>query len=103
LSDRPVGFAIGPAFWARLALVLPDPLDQLEWSRQGHDNEVGADLIENWAELFHVPDQDPARWRRTVFPARSPFETPGWVMYDARLTTDGIAELRRVEYVPGQG
>ena len=99
MSAQPTGFAIGPPFWARLALALPDPLDQLEWSRQGHDNEVGADLIDNWAELFHVPDRDPDEWRRAVFPARTPFQTPGWVMYDARLTDDGVVELRRVEYV----
>ena len=24
---------------------------------------------------------------------------PGWVVYDAHLTSNGIAELRRVEYV----
>jgi hypothetical protein len=35
-----------------LALVLPDPLGQLEWSRQGHDNEVGADFIASWPYLF---------------------------------------------------
>lgn len=99
MTIRPAGFAIGPPFWARLALVLPDPIDQLEWSRQEHDNEVGTELIEYWDELFEVPDRDPTRWRRLVMPARSPFPTPGWVMYDAHLTNNGIAELRRVEYI----
>jgi hypothetical protein len=98
-EPHPFGFAIGPPFWARLALALPDPIDQLEWSRQGHDNEVGADFVANWAELFEVPGRDPARWRRSVFPARAPFPEPGWVMYDARLLDDDIAELRRVELI----
>ncbi len=79
--------------------MLPEPLDQLEWSRRQHDNEVGAEFIEYWDDLFEVPDRDPARWRRLVTPAPAPFLTPGWVMYDAHLTSNGIAELRRVEYV----
>lgn len=100
MSTQPAGFAIGVTFWARLALVLPDPLDQLEWSRQGHDNEVGADLVENWHELFHTPNRPPETWRRTVFPTRPPFPSPGYVIYDARLTPDSIVELRRVEIAP---
>jgi hypothetical protein len=67
--------------------------------KAGTRHEVGAGLIENWAGLFHVPDRDPNQWRRAVFPARAPFQAPGWVMYDARLTGDGIVELRRVEYI----
>lgn len=98
---RPIGYAIGPPFWARLALALSNPVDQLDWSRQGHDNETGADFV-HWTELFEVPGRDPDRWRRAVFPARPPFVAPGWVMYDARLGDDGIVDLRRVEYVEAQ-
>jgi len=98
-ATAPVGYAIGPPFWGRLTLVLPDPVDQLEWSRQGHDDEAGGDFVANWTELFEVPGRDPSRWRRSVFPARPPVSAPGWVMYDARLLDDGIVELRRVEFV----
>ncbi len=73
----------------------------MEWSRLGHDNEVGADFVENWFDLFVPPDRDPDSWRRAVVPAIPPFQEPGWVMYDALLGNDGIVELRRVKYVPG--
>lgn len=103
MTIRPVGYAIGPPFWARLALVLPDPLAQLQWSREGHDDEVGGDFVRNWSELFLVPGADELIWRRSVLPARAPFAVPGWVMYDARLGSDGIVELKRVEYVAVPG
>lgn len=99
MTSSPIGFVIGAPFWARLALVLPEPADQRAWEQHGHGDEIGAEVVGSWSELFPVPDRDPDRWRRVVVPARAPFHEPGWVMYDARLGEDDIAELRRVEYV----
>ena len=53
------------------------PVGQLERSRQGQDNEVGADLIDNWSNLFQVSDRDPSEWQRAVFSSRAPFQAPG--------------------------
>lgn len=61
MNIKPVGYAIGPPFWARLALVLPDPLDQLQLSKEGHDDEAGGDFVQNWSELFLVPGAEPER------------------------------------------
>lgn len=84
---------------ARLALVLPDPLDRLAWQDDGNREVVGTDFVDNWSQLFEVPGEDPGRWRRAAFPAGPPFQAPGWVIYEARLSDHGVVELRHVEYI----
>lgn len=98
-ATAPVGYAIGPPFWARLALVLPDPIDQLEWSRQGHHDEAGGDFVSNRTTCSRYQAVTGAAGvaHCSLPDHRSPCRDG--VTYDARLLDDGIVELRRVEFV----
>ncbi len=92
---QPIGYNYSPGFPARLALVLSDPLDRLQWFESTEPAEVGGLFIEYWDALPPAPNRDDVR--RLVVDARGPFGVPGVTMYDARLRNN-IVEIRDIRH-----
>ena len=92
---QPIGYNYSAGFPARLALVLNDPLDRLEWFESPESSEVSGLFVEYWDALPLAPNRGDVR--RLVVDARKPFGVPGVVMYDARLR-NGVVEIRDIRH-----